>query len=191
MTKDYPLILLASKSPRRKELLTQLGFDFEIVLQEVEEVFPDDLPKKNVPEYLAKLKANGIKSHLRKNTVILASDTVVLLDNCIYHKPKDYDDAVRILTELSGKSHEVITGVCLMSQDKCITFSDTAKVFFAPLSKEEIDFYIQKYQPFDKAGAYAIQEWIGLAKIEKIEGTYNTIVGLPTQKVYEAIRTEF
>jgi septum formation protein len=189
---QFPPLILASKSPRRKDLLNQLGFTFEIVLQDVEENFPDELDKKEVPSFLAKKKATAIQDHLKDNqTVIVASDTIVLMDDTIYHKPTDATDAFRILSELSGKSHEVITGVCLMSKEKCITFSDTATVFLSALTPEEIHFYIDNYQPFDKAGAYAIQEWIGLAKVQKIEGTYNTIVGLPTQKLYQTLVDEF
>jgi septum formation protein len=192
LQQQFPSLILASKSPRRKDLLNQLGFTFEIVLQDVEENFPDELDKKEVPSFLAKKKATAIQDHLKDNqTVIVASDTIVLMDDTIYHKPTDAADAFRILSELSGKSHEVITGVCLMSKEKCITFSDTATVFLAALTPEEIHFYIDNYQPFDKAGAYAIQEWIGLAKVQKIEGTYNTIVGLPTQKLYQTLVDEF
>lgn len=187
MQKVKPSILLASKSPRRKQLLTELGFEFEIVLQDVEENFPDDLPKRKVPAFLAQKKAAAVRSHLSANKVILASDTIVLMDDVIYHKPKDYEDAVRILSALSGRVHQVITGVCLLSLNKEVVFSDVANVHFAALSPSEIDYYISNYQPYDKAGAYAIQEWIGLAKIEKIDGAYNSIVGLPTQKVYEAL----
>ncbi|BDS10208.1 Maf family nucleotide pyrophosphatase [Aureispira anguillae] len=187
MQRIKPHLLLASKSPRRKQLLNELGFDFDVVLQDVVEDFPEDLPKAQVPEFLAQKKAQAVRGHLEKGKVILASDTIVLMGDTIYHKPKDYEDAVRILSELSGKVHQVITGVCLLSLEKEVVFSDVAKVHFAPISLEEIDFYVKKFQPYDKAGAYAIQEWIGLAKIQKIEGAYNSIVGLPTQKVYDAL----
>lgn len=189
---NFPPLLLASKSPRRKALLEQLGLSFQIVLQDIEEDFPATLSKREVPAFLAQKKATAIRSQLPdKQTVIVASDTIVLMNDTIYHKPTDKADAIRILSELSGKAHEVITGVCLMSQTKHITFADTAKVFLAPLTHEEINFYIDTYAPYDKAGAYAIQEWIGLAKVEKIEGTYNTIVGLPTQKLYQKLVEEF
>jgi septum formation protein len=187
MQKVKPSILLASKSPRRKQLLTELGFEFEVVLQDVEENFPDNLPKKEVPSFLAQKKAAAVKEHLSEGKVILASDTIVLLEDVIYHKPKDYEDAVRILTALSGTVHQVITGVCLLSLDKEVVFSDVANVHFATLSPAEIDYYVTNFKPYDKAGAYAIQEWIGLAKIIKIDGAYNSIVGLPTHKVYEAL----
>lgn len=189
---NFPQLLLASKSPRRKELLKQLGLDFQVVLQDVKEDFPEEMQKQEVSTFLAKKKATAIRSELSDdNTVIVASDTIVLMGDVIYHKPKDKADAIRILSELSGKAHKVITGVCLMSKEKCVTFSDTATVFLAPLTMKEIHFYIDNYAPYDKAGAYAIQEWIGLAKVEKIEGTYNTIVGLPTQKLYQKLVDEF
>jgi len=185
----FPFVLLASKSPRRKQLLTEMGCAFETIHQDVEENFPDDLPLEQVPAFLARKKAHSIQAQLAPGQVILASDTIVLQDQVIFHKPKDYDDAVRILQALSGKQHAVITGVCLLSLEREVTLSDTAIVHMAPLSMTEIDYYIQSCKPYDKAGAYAIQEWIGLTKIKKIEGTYNPIVGLPTQKVYEALQT--
>lgn len=183
-----PPVLLASKSPRRSQLLKALGCSFQIVEQDIEETFPDNLPKSEVPVYLAEQKAAAVRDQLQPGTVILAADTIVLQDDTIFHKPKDYEDALRILRALSGRQHQVITGVCLLGANKTISFSDTAYVHFSPLSEEEMDYYIKTFQPYDKAGAYAIQEWIGLAKITKIEGTYNTIVGLPTQKVYEALQ---
>ncbi|MGH1339531.1 MAG: Maf family nucleotide pyrophosphatase [Aureispira sp.] len=188
MSIKLPTVLLASKSPRRSQLLKALGCSFQVVEQNIEESFPDDLPNSEVPIYLAEQKAASVREQLQPGTVILASDTIVLQDDTIFHKPKDYEDALRILRALSGRQHEVITGVCLLGGDKQISFSDTARVHFAPLSEEEMDYYVRTFQPYDKAGAYAIQEWIGLAKIIKIEGTYNTIVGLPTQKVYEALQ---
>lgn len=187
----FPTLLLASKSPRRKDLLTQLGLKFEIVLQDVVEDYPNTLPKNEIPEYLAIKKATAVQQHLQEHQVIVASDTIVLMNGIVYGKPKDADEAYKILSELSGKSHQVITGVCLMDNYKCVTFADTATVHLAALTTAEIKFYVDNYQPFDKAGAYAIQEWIGLAKVEKIEGTYNTIVGLPTQKLYKTLVEEF
>lgn len=186
---SLPFVLLASKSPRRQQLLTAMGCSFKTVPQDVEETFPDDLPLEQVPVFLAHKKAHSIQEQLAPGQVILASDTIVLQDQVIFHKPKDYDDAVRILRALSGKQHAVITGVCLLSLEREVTLSDTAVVHMAPLSEIEIDYYIHNCKPYDKAGAYAIQEWIGLTKIKKIEGTYNTIVGLPTQKVYDALQT--
>ena len=183
----HPKILLASKSPRRKQLLAELGFKFEIVHQDIEESFPQDISIREIPSFLANKKAKAVFSKLKKNQIILASDTIVLQNNTIHHKPKDHSDAKRILRNLSDSTHEVITGVCLMNTKKTVSFSCISKVFFASITEQEIDFYINKYQPFDKAGAYAIQEWIGMAKIKKIEGSYHNIVGLPTHEVYQAI----
>lgn len=187
MQATNPFILLASKSPRRKQLLQELGFRFEVVHQDIEESFPPSLAKEQVPEYLAKRKAEAVSFLLKDQQLILAADTIVLKQQRIFHKPKDAQDACTILRELSGSVHQVITGVCLLDQQRSHSFSCISKVYFAPISTAEIDFYVEKYQPYDKAGAYAIQEWIGIAKIEKIEGSYSNIVGLPTQKVYKAI----
>ncbi|MCH2023146.1 MAG: Maf family protein [Saprospiraceae bacterium] len=187
MKTQKPIILLASKSPRRRQLLSELGFEFEVVEQNIDETFPEDLSKEDVPAHLAQKKAASVQHHLTNDKIILASDTIVLMNNSIYHKPKDYTDAVNILKELSGNVHEVITGVCLLGTNKEVTFSVHSKVHFSVLTNDEIDFYINNFKPYDKAGAYAIQEWIGLAKIKKIEGSYNNIVGLPTQRVYEEL----
>ncbi len=178
-------IILASQSPRRKQLLEQVGFQFEIKIPDVVEDYPADLKKENVAEFLAIKKANAAKNFITNDEIILAADSIVLLDNAIYGKPKDEEDAFEIISKLSGNIHQVITGVCLMSKEKAVSFSGISKVHFLELSDEEIRFYIQKYQPFDKAGAYAIQEWIGLCKIAKIEGTYSNIMGLPVDLVYQ------
>ncbi|MCH2043254.1 MAG: Maf family nucleotide pyrophosphatase [Saprospiraceae bacterium] len=185
MLKNHFKILLASKSPRRHQLVEQLGCTFEIIQQDAEEIVPEDLPRIEVAEYLAKLKATSVQHKLQQaNEVILCSDTIVVLDDTIYHKPKDHQDAIRILSDLSGQVHQVITGVCLVHQDWKVSFSDIAKVHFDEITPEEMEYYIREYQPYDKAGAYAVQEWIGLAKIKKIEGTYATIMGLPTHLIY-------
>jgi septum formation protein len=182
-------ILLASKSPRRQQLLAALGLDFRIVHQDIEEHYPSDLDVRQVPIYLAQQKARAVQDQLQApHEIILASDTIVLLDGQIYGKPSDAQDAHRILSALSGQTHEVITGVCLLSQAGERCFSDTAKVKIDPLSSEEINFYVQRYQPYDKAGAYAVQEWIGLAKISRMEGSYFTIMGLPTHLIYQALQ---
>lgn len=185
----FPPVLLASKSPRRQALLQQLGIPFELRHQEVDESFPADLPVEEVAEFLARKKAEGIQHFLENDEqVLLTADTTVCQGQHIFNKPRDATHAKAILRRLSGKKHKVVTGVCLWGKQKQLSFSDTAEVFFQPITEKEMDFYIEKYQPYDKAGAYAIQEWIGLAKIAKIEGSYNTIVGLPTQAVYEALR---
>ncbi len=178
-------IILASKSPRRSQLLAEAGFSFKVRSKDVEESYSKDLSPKEVPLFLAEKKAKACKNFLKKGHIILAADTIVAKGKKIYEKPVDRSDAVRILSKLSGKWHEVITGVCLLSKKKKISFIGVSKVKLEKLSKTEIDYYIDKFQPYDKAGAYAIQEWIGLCKISKIEGTYSNIMGLPVDLVYQ------
>lgn len=181
-------IILASKSPRRSQLLEMAGIPFTIRTREVEEVYPPELPAAEVAAYLAELKADAVKDFLEaENDVILTADSVVLLDNVIFGKPKDDEDAVRTLRLLSGRVHEVITGVCLLSKNSRKVFSSTSKVHMEALTEEEITYYVKNFQPYDKAGAYAIQEWIGLCKVRKIEGTYANIMGLPVDMVYHAL----
>lgn len=184
----FKKIILASKSPRRSQLLKEAGFDFVVKTKEVEETYPADLEVEKVAEYLAKKKAEAARGFIEKDKVLLTADSIVTLDGKIYRKPKDENDAFGILSELSGKAHEVITGVCLLSVTKEKSFSSTSTVYFEPLTEEEIRFYIREFQPFDKAGAYAIQEWIGLTKISKIEGLYSNIMGLPIADVYKAMK---
>lgn len=181
-------IILASQSPRRKQLLSEAGFEFEIKVSDIPEDYPAEMPSSKVPSYLAELKAEAAwEMFAEGNEIIIASDSVVILDDIIYGKPANYDEAVAILEALSGRMHQVITGVCIKDNQRKDTFSSISNVYFKTLNKDEIDFYINKYQPYDKAGAYAIQEWIGLCKIEKIEGTYSNIMGLPMEKVYDKL----
>lgn len=180
-------IILASKSPRRSQLLREAGFNFEVKTKEVEEDFPATMPVNEVAEYLAEKKANASKEFLTDNEILLTADSVVILGNEIFGKPENHEDATRILKKLSGNEHQVITGVCLLSKEKKVTFSGVSKVQLEELSEEEIEYYVNKFQPFDKAGAYAIQEWIGLCKISKIEGTYTNIMGLPMELVYRKL----
>jgi septum formation protein len=181
-------ILLASKSPRRKQLLEQLGYEIELVHQDIEEIYPENLPIAQVPVYLAELKARAVRQALQNDAdIIIASDTIVAMNGEIYHKPTDFADGQRILRALQGKTHQVITGVFFLTTEIYSPLTDTAHVTFAPMTDAEIDFYLQKYKPYDKAGAYAIQEWVGLAKIQKIEGSYATVMGLPTHLVYDFI----
>ncbi len=181
-------IVLASKSPRRSQLLREAGFDFEVRTCEVEEEYPADLPVEDVAAYLARKKARESKHLLQnENEVLLTADSIVVLGDAIYGKPKDYEDAFKTLKLLSGNSHQVITGVCIMNQEKVQSFSSVSKVFMSPLTNEEIEFYIKKYEPYDKAGSYAIQEWIGLCKINRIEGTFSNIMGLPVEKLYREL----
>lgn len=184
---DYHIIL-GSKSPRRKELLAHLIPNFEVRTKEIDEVYPAELSVYEVPEYLAKLKAAAFVDSLSDKEIIITSDTIVAMDNHIYGKPKDAADAARILQELSGKTHEVITGVCLQSKQKVECFRVSTKVRFKNLNRAEIDYYINTYQPFDKAGAYAIQEWIGMIGIEEIQGDYFNVVGLPLFRLNQALQ---
>jgi len=181
-------IILASKSPRRSQLLAQAGFRFELKTKEVEEDYPDDLPADEVAPFLAEKKALACADFLESDDeVLIASDCVVILDDKIYGKPVDFQDAVRILRELSGRVHQVMTGVCLLSKNKKQVFNEVAYVHMDTLSDEEIHFYVETYQPYDKAGAYAVQEWIGLCKVLKIEGTNSNIMGLPMVSVYREL----
>lgn len=175
-------IILASQSPRRQELLAQTGITFEVETRPVEEIFPSDLAREKISEYLAKLKAEAF-TDIHADEIILTADTIVWYQNQALGKPKNADEARNMLQSLSGKSHEVITSVCLKSNTDYLVFSDITQVFFRKLSDKEIDYYISNYQPFDKAGAYGIQEWIGAVGIEKIIGSYNNVVGLPTEKL--------
>lgn len=182
-------IILASKSPRRQQLLQSAGIPFQLKPLDVEEDFPEEMAVEQVAAFLARKKAQAAAAagFIKDQEIILAADSIVVLGDIIFGKPKDYEDAVDILKNLSGNIHRVITGVCLLSRDKERTFSGISKVHFATLSREEIDFYLENYQPYDKAGAYAIQEWIGMCKIQRIEGTYSNIMGLPMEQVYREL----
>jgi len=182
--KNYKLIL-ASGSPRRQQFFRDLNLDFEIRLKEIEEIYPEHLIGSEVTDFLAQLKANAFE--LKANEILVASDTIVWLDEKVVGKPKNYEDAFVILQKLSGKTHQVITSVCLKSSEKTRVFNVITKVTFSELTQEMIRFYLDNYKPFDKAGAYGIQEWIGLVGIEKIEGSYTNVVGLPTQKFYNEL----
>ena len=186
MIVNHPLIL-ASKSPRRQQLLADLGLEFSIKVKDTDEIYPDDLAKEKVPEYLAKLKAEAFLGELN-DEILITSDTIVLLENEILGKPKDREDAFLMLKKLSGKMHLVITGVCLLSTAKEACFSDVTKVYFKPISDEEIRYYLDRFKPYDKAGSYGIQEWIGMTAIEKIEGSYFNVMGLPVHRVYEELQ---
>ncbi len=184
---DYNYIL-ASKSPRRQQLLESLGLTFSIRLKEVEEVFPEGLKKEEVPVFLSELKAQPFIAELKDNEVVITADTVVCLENKILGKPNDFDEAFSMLTSLSGKEHQVITGVCLTAKNKSTTFYSLTNVMFKELTSQEIEYYITEYKPFDKAGGYGIQEWIGTIGITHIEGSFYNVMGLPIQKLYEEIR---
>lgn len=186
-TGEYSIIL-GSKSPRRKELLSGLGVQFEIRTLDTNEDYPDTLDNREVPTFLAKLKAEALSDSLSSAEILITSDTVVLLENEILGKPKDAVQAFEMLRKLSGKSHEVITGVHLQSQQQAKSFQVVTKVYFKDLADAEIDYYIQNYKPFDKAGGYGIQEWIGYVGISKIEGSYFNVVGLPVAELYDELK---
>ena len=181
-------IILASKSPRRKQLLKDMGIRFKAISKNVKEVYPLDMNPAETALFLSELKAGAFpESELDNDTLVIAADTIVSLNGKIMGKPSNHDDAKKILEKLSGRDHEVITGVSLKSKDKFRSFSVKTKVHFKKLSNEEIDFYVDHYKPMDKAGAYGIQEWIGYIGIDKIEGSFYNVMGLPTQKLYEEL----
>ncbi len=180
--------ILASKSPRRQQLLKSLDIDFSVQTREVEENYPDHLSREEVPVYLAKLKAAAFKTELKENDLLITADTVVCLGDRVLGKPAGYNEAFSMLSDLSGKNHQVITGVCLTSRSKQNSFYSVSEVTFKALTKEEIDYYILNYKPYDKAGAYGIQEWLGTIGINHIEGSFYNVMGLPIQKLYEMIK---
>jgi septum formation protein len=180
-------LLLASQSPRRKELLGSLGFEFEVVKIDCEEIVPEHIKVGESAAYLSELKADAFRK-LEEDEVLLTADTVVAIDNEFLGKPQDEEDARKMLKLLSGKTHQVYTGITIKTLDKAITETDVADVEFDEISDEEIDFYIKNYKPFDKAGSYGIQEWLGMSKIKKINGSFYTIMGLPTHLVYKILK---
>ena len=180
-------LVLGSKSPRRQELLAGMGFDFEVRTKDTDEDFPDSVSPKEVPVYLAALKANALVNELKQGEVLITSDTIVLLENEILGKPTSPENAKEMLRKLASNNHEVITGVHLKSLEKSHSFSVSTKVFFKPLTEEMIDFYIENYNPFDKAGSYGIQEWIGFVGVDRIEGSYFNVVGLPVAELWDAL----
>ena len=183
----HPPIILASSSPRRKELLDQAGIAFQVRPSSVAEDFPADMPVGEVPGYLAARKAQAIQKQAAEGAIILAADTVVVLENEILDKPSDETQALATLRRLSGRTHQVITGVCLWQDDHREVFSETTQVLFRTLPETYIRHYVHSCMPLDKAGAYAIQEWIGLVGIARIEGDYCNVVGLPVNRVIEAL----
>ena len=182
-------LLLASKSPRRQELIKMLEIPYSVVsLGDVDEVYPPDKCPDEVAAYLSKLKASAYKNILNEDEILVTADTIVMIDKEILGKPRDLEDAKRILMKLSGKVHRVITGVTLTSKEKSVTFSTITDVYFAHLSKEHIDFYVEKFKPLDKAGAYGIQEWIGAVGINRIDGSFYNVMGLPVHQLYKELQ---
>ena len=183
-------IILASNSPRRKKLLAGLDIPFKVkTLPDINESFPENLSGAEIPVYIAKAKADAYRQFLDEENLLITADTIVWLDNKVYGKPVDAADAFSMLKALSGKTHEVITGVCLTTQDKQVVFSAVSKVKFADLGDAEIRYYVEKYKPYDKAGSYGVQEWIGYIGVESIEGSFYNVMGLPVRLIYQHLKT--
>jgi len=182
-------IILASNSPRRKELLTNLKIPFKVIVkQDLDETLPEDIKTEDAAKYLAEKKASFYNDVIQEeNTILITADTIVLNNKKILGKPSGYEEAFDMLRSLSGKMHKVITGVAVTSPEKQTVFDSMTKVYFKELTNNEIDHYIMNFKPFDKAGAYGIQEWIGMIGITKIEGSYFNVVGLPVQKLYSEL----
>lgn len=185
-------IILASNSPRRKELLAGLDLQFEVrVLQGIDESYPADLPTQKIAEFISKKKADAYVETMADDELVITADTVVILGDEVMGKPHDEADAKRMLGELSGQTHQVATGVTLSTRQRQMSFSVVTNVTFKQLSADEIDYYVRTYQPMDKAGAYGIQEWIGYIGVTALEGSYFNVMGLPVQRIYEALKTFF
>jgi septum formation protein len=181
-------LILASGSPRRQQFFKDLDLDFEIRLKEIEEVFPPQLKAEEITNFLAELKANAFEGELKENEILITSDTIVWHKNRALGKPKEAQDAFDILKSLSNATHEVITSVCFKTNTKTTVLHEITKVTFNELSDEAIYYYIENYKPFDKAGAYGIQEWIGFVGVTKIEGSYANVMGMPTDKVFDYLK---
>lgn len=180
-------LILASASPRRHQLLSWAEIPFDVLVRETKEDYPDGLSVEDVPVYIARNKALAVQAELTHTPVVLAADTVVVLGEEIIGKPKDRDDAIHILSKLSGRTHRVITGVVLRKGEKEIAFSDITEVHFHALTQEQIVFYVDRYKPYDKAGAYAIQEWIGVVGIHSVSGDFYNVMGLPVSRVVQLL----
>ncbi|MDL2310264.1 Maf-like protein [Parabacteroides sp. OttesenSCG-928-B22] len=182
-------IILASNSPRRKELLGGLNLDFEVrIIPDIDESYPEAMPVEAVAGYVAQKKAEAYLPTLADEELLITADTIVSLGGSILGKPADREDAIHMLGELSGRQHEVITGVCVYTREKQLTFSVTSTVRFGTLTEEEITYYVDNYRPYDKAGAYGIQEWIGYIAVEAIQGSFYNVMGLPIQRLYQELK---
>lgn len=181
-------VILASNSPRRKELLAGLGVDYEVrTLPDVDESYPETLQGADIPLYIAKEKANAYQAMIQPDELMITADTIVWLDSKVLGKPEDREDALQMLRKMSGRTHEVFTGVCITTTEWQRSFTAQTEVRFSVLSEEEIAFYVDKFQPMDKAGAYGVQEWIGFIGVENISGSYYNIMGLPVQRLYREL----
>lgn len=181
-------IILGSKSPRRRQLLSEAGISFEIRIQDIEENFNPDMPVLEVAEDLAKRKADALVQTLSAEEILITADSVVILDGVIFNKPENYQEGIKMLSVLSNRTHKVATGVCIRTLTSENAFTVITLVTFGVLSDEEIDYYLLHHKPYDKAGAYGIQDWIGLTKVTKIEGSYSNVMGLPVSELYEALK---
>lgn len=181
-------IILASKSPRRQQLLKGLELEFEVRTKEVDESFPEDLKANEIPLYLAKFKAEAFRSELKPDEILITADTIVWIDQKALNKPQDRSEAIQMITELSGRTHSVFTGVCLTSLEKQVVFCDETQVTFSTLSAPEIAHYVDHYKPYDKAGAYGAQDWIGFVGIQKIVGSYFNVMGLPVHMLFQELK---
>ena len=182
-------VILASNSPRRKELLEGLGINFEVrTLSNIDESYPNTLQGEDIPMYISGKKAEAYKQGMADDEMIITADTIVYDHEQVLGKPKDRGEAMRMLRELSGHAHEVITGVSIVTKEKTTQFASTSKVTFAELTDEEIAYYVDTYKPYDKAGAYGIQEWIGYVAVTRIEGSYFNVMGLPIQRLYTELK---
>lgn len=189
MLKNRYTIILASNSPRRQELLKGLDIDFQIrVLPDLEESFPEELEGEDIPVFIAQAKAEAYKAGILPNELVITADTIVWLEREVLGKPVDEADAMQMLRRLSGKTHQVITGVCLTTQDWQKSFAAVTEVTFDTLSDEEIDYYVKKYRPMDKAGSYGVQEWIGFVAAKNINGSFFNVMGLPIQRLYQELK---
>lgn len=186
---DYKVIL-ASNSPRRKELLGGLGIDFEVrTLQDIDESYPDTLRGEEIPMYISGKKAEAYKRTMADDEMIITADTIVYDNGQVLGKPKDREEAIHMLRQLSGHAHEVITGVSIVTKEQSRQFASISKVYFDALSDDEIAYYVDNYHPYDKAGAYGVQEWIGYVAVTRIEGSYFNVMGLPIQRLYNELKT--
>ncbi len=181
-------VILASKSPRRQALLKEIVPEFSIMLRDTAETYPSTLKGAQIVEHLANLKASAFDGELADNQLLITADTIVWIDDMVLGKPKDRNGAIAMLRQLSGRKHTVFTGVCLKTNQKKRVFSVATDVFFRPLDDSEIEYYVDKYQPFDKAGSYGVQEWIGYVGVERIEGSYFNVMGLPVQRLYQELK---
>lgn len=181
-------IILASKSPRRQQLLQGLGLDFEIRTKDVDESFPDELKAQEIPLYLSKIKADAFLPELAENEVLITADTVVWINDHVMNKPESREEAIAMISELSGHEHSVYTGVSITSKDKQVSFYDHTLVTFSEMTEQEIAHYIDVYKPYDKAGAYGAQDWIGLTAIRSLRGSYFNVMGLPVDLVYQELK---